>query len=335
MSPSQQKQLLALFSCATALGLTACGGGSSGTSTATATPSPSPAPAAATTIAGSAVKGPVANATVTFKSGSTGATLATGTTDSNGAYSISVPVSSGDVIVEVTGGTYIDEATGASTTLSTPLRNVVTANGGTVQGFVTPLTTLAYTYAFGTATTGVTASAYAAKATSVARQFQVADLNALPVVSGSMNTYGQVLRGLSQYLANNSVTLTSFTTTAMSSAQWTSFTSLYNAAYQKANPGSNVTFNFTGTGLSVSGTGAGGGTGTCGVSVTGSISTQGITVPLNLNYCVTGIAAGSCSSGNSSLSQSLAGQSGLVGAANLQYTYSASCAAAAFTFELK
>ena len=38
---------------------------------------------------------------------------------------------------------------------------------------------------------------------------------------------------------------------------------------------------------------------------------HGISVPLNLNFCVAGIAAGSCSAGNSSLSQALSGQGGL------------------------
>jgi hypothetical protein len=189
MTPSTRHKLLALFTCVSALGLSGCGG--SDAPAGTPAPSPAPAPASSTTVTGAAVKGPVANATVTIKNASTGATLATGATSPDGSYSISVPTASGDVIIEITGGSYVDEATGVTTTLSTPLRNVVTANGGTVQGYVTPLTTLAYTYAFGTATTGVTASAYAAKASSLATQFQVPNLNTLPVVSGSINTYGR------------------------------------------------------------------------------------------------------------------------------------------------
>lgn len=58
---------------------------------------------------GAAVKGPVANATVTIKNASTGATLATGATSPDGSYSISVPTASGDVIIEITGGSYVDE----------------------------------------------------------------------------------------------------------------------------------------------------------------------------------------------------------------------------------
>ncbi len=341
MTLSTRHKLLALFTCVSALGLAGCGGtdtpagASAGTPAPSPAPTPAPAPAASTTVAGAAVKGPVANATVTIKNASTGATLATGATSADGSYSISVPTGSGDVIIEITGGTYVDEATGVTTTLSTPMRNVVTANGGTVQGYVTPLTTLAYTYAFGTSTSGVTASAYAAKANSLATQFQVPNLNTLPVVSGSINTYGQVLRGLSQYLSTNNVTLQSFTTTAYTTQQWTAFTSLYNAAYKTSNPNGTLTFNFNGSGLEIGGSGAGGGSGTCGVKVSGNVVTSGITVPLNFNYCVTGIAAGSCDAGNSSLSQSLAGQGGLVGGVSLTYTYSSTCAAGATTIALK
>ena len=74
-----------------------------------------------------------------------GALLGTSTTRSTGAYTLSVPFA-GDVVVEVTDGTYVDEATSTSTTLATPMRVVVNANGGNVTGVVTPLTTLAYTY---------------------------------------------------------------------------------------------------------------------------------------------------------------------------------------------
>lgn len=338
MTLSSRHKLLVLFSCVTALGLSACGGSdapAAATPSPSPAPSPAPAPAGATMVTGAAVKGPVNNATVTIKNATTGATLATGATSADGSYSLSVPATSGDVIIEITGGSYTDEATGAVTPLTSTLRNVVTANGGTVQGYVTPLTTLAYTYAFGNVTTGVTASAYGAKATSLATQFQVANLNTLPVVTGSTNTYGQVLRGLSQYLATNNVTLQTFTNSTYTTQQWAAFTSLYNAAYKTSNPTGTLTFAFTGDGLAIGGTGAGGGSGTCGVGVSGSVTAGGINVPLSLNFCVSGIAAGSCTSGNASLSQALSGQSGLAGAVNLNYTYSATCAAGATTITLQ
>ena len=113
----------------------------------------------------------------------------------------------------------------------------------------------------------------------------------------------------------------------------TAFNTLYNNALIAV--GSPVRVNFTATGFNLAGTGAGGGSGTCGVNVQGTVTANGFTVPLNVNYCVTGIAAGSCTSGNSSLSQALGGQQGIVGAANLQYAFSASCAAGAFTINLQ
>lgn len=238
--------------------LVACGGGG-GDGTPTAAPAPAPAPAtpapapvAGTTIAGAAVKGPVANSTVTIKDAATGAVLSTTGTDAAGAYSLSVSTTSGDLIVEVTNGSYADEATGANTALTTPLRSVVTANGGTVTGIVTPLTTLAYTYAFGTASSGVTASAFNTRAASLAAQFQLGGVNlatALPVVSDAVNPYGQVLRGLSQFMQSQNVTLQAFTTTTYSTAQWTAFSPLFSSAYTAANPGSAVTFMFNGVGL--------------------------------------------------------------------------------------
>ena len=102
--------------------------------------------------------------------------------------------------------------------------------------------------------------------------------------------------------------------------------------------GSTVTTTTTGTNSTVTGTGAGGGTGTCGVNASGNISQtvsgQTINVPVNLNVCVTGIAAGSCSASNAQLNQTLAGQQGLTGVINLNYTYSASCAAGAINVAL-
>jgi len=236
---------------------------------------------------------------------------------------------SGDVVVEVSGGTYTDEATNQSTTLATPLKVVITANGGAVTGVVTPLTTMAYTYAFGSTGTP-TAAAFNTMASSVATQFKLTGVNlatTVPTVSGTMNDYGKVLAAVSKYLQTNSVTLSSMIGSAWTADQWSQFSGKFTTAYGAANPGSTISYTFDGSTLGVSGTGVGGGTGSCGVNVKGTISTAGISVPLNLDYCITGVATGSCSSGNASLSQALSGQSGMVGAVNLAYTYSATCVA--------
>jgi hypothetical protein len=314
--------------------LVACGGSSDPATVATPTPTPA---VTTTTISGSAVKGPVSGATVTIKNAATGAVVGTTTTGTGGVYSVPITYV-GDVLVEVSGGTYTDEATGASTALATPLRVVLNANGGAVTGVATPLTTMAYTYALGTGTT-TTSSNFNTWATTVANQFKLTGVNlatTVPTTSGaSMDSYGKVLAGVSQYLKANNVTLPTLVNSTFTSAQWSTFSGTFTSAYNTANPGSTVTYSFDGSVFTVSGSGTGGGTGTCGVNVQGTVSSSGITVPLNLNYCVTGIAAGSCGAGNSSLSQSLAGQGGVAGAANLQYTYSAACAAGALTFALK
>jgi hypothetical protein len=156
----------------------------------------------------------------------------------------------------------------------------------------------------------------------------------LPQVAGTTNAYGDSLRALSRYMADNNRTLATITNAVFANAgDLTAFNTLYNNALIAV--GSPVRVNFTATGFNLAGTGAGGGSGTCGVNVQGTVTANGFTVPLNVNYCVTGIAAGSCTSGNSSLSQALGGQQGIVGAANLQYAFSASCAAGAFTINLQ
>lgn len=316
--------------------LASCGGGGDATTTASGSGTDTSSQAS-TTISGSVVKGPVANATVTVKNASTGAVLSTATTDSSGAYTLNVAFT-GDVIVEVSGGAYIDEATGTTTSLSTPMKVVLNAAGGNVTGMVTPLTTIAYTSAFGSGSGSVTASAFNTSAARIASQFQLGDVNIVttqPSVSGAVNAYGQILRGVSKYMQTQGKTLAAVTDTTFTADQLAAFSSAFTSAYAAINPGSSVSFSFDGSGFNISGTGVGGGSGACGVNVQGTVPAQGMTTPLNLNYCITGIAAGSCSSGNASLSQALSGQSGLAGAANLNYTYSTTCAAGALTLSLQ
>lgn len=287
-----------------------------------------------TTISGSAVKGPVNGATVRAKKAD-GTACGSATTNAQGTYSLETTCT-GDLIIEVTGGTYTDEATSQNRSLDTPLRVVVAANGGTVTGIATPLTTMAYTYAFGTGAP-VTQAAFASQAQTLASQFGLSGVNlatTLPQVTGATNAYGDSLRALSRYMADNNRSLATITNAVFANAgDLTAFNTLYNNALIAV--GSPVRVNFTANGFNISGTGAGGGNGTCGVNVQGTVTANGFTVPLNVNYCVTGIAAGSCTSGNSSLSQALGGQQGIVGAANLQYAFSAACAAGALTINLQ
>ena len=263
--------LLSLTAVSAAALMVACGGGSS-------------APAApTTTISGSAVKGPVNGATVTVKDAATGAVLGTTTTGAGGTYSLSVAFS-GDVIVEVSGGTYTDEATGASTPLSTPMKVVLAANGGTVTGVVTPLTTMAFNSAFPSGTKP-TSAGFKTVASTLATQFKLTGVDlatSVPTVSGSLDAYGKVLAGISRYLKDNSVALSSLTAAALSNAQWTTFSGTFASAYNAANPGTPITYSFDGSKFVIStGASGAGGAGAAG-SLTVAATVSGVTTQFNI-----------------------------------------------------
>lgn len=308
--------------------LVACGGGGTAATTTTAT-----------TITGAAIKGPVIGATVTIKKAGDGTVIGTTTTGTGGTYTLSVPYT-GDVIVEISGGTYNDEATNVSTPLVTPLKAVLAATGGSVTGVVTPLTTMAFTNAFPNATTPISSSTFNTHATNLASQFQLTGVDlttTIPTVTGTTNAYGKVLAGLSKYMQLNNVTLNTLVNPSLNGMTAGTFSGSFSSAYSTIN-GQQITFSISGNTTTVTGTGVGGGTGTCGVNASGNITQtvagQTVSVPVNLNVCVTGIATGSCSASNAQLNQSLAGQQGLTGAVNLNYTYSASCAAGAINVAL-
>jgi len=121
----------------------ACGGGGGGGST----------PPASNTVAGVAAAGIIKGGTVkvfgpySSVSGADkkqiGATVQTSLT--TGAYSVDLGSYTGPVIVEVSGGSYVDEATGATTSIpaGAPLRAVAVSSTGSVNVAVTPLTELA------------------------------------------------------------------------------------------------------------------------------------------------------------------------------------------------
>ena len=82
------------------------GGGSSGTTPA----------AGGGMISGTAVKGPVNGGTVTayaVTNGTMGTRLASGMTDAQGNFQISIGAYSGPVMLQMSGGNYMDEATGS------------------------------------------------------------------------------------------------------------------------------------------------------------------------------------------------------------------------------
>ncbi|MES2941281.1 MAG: hypothetical protein V4772_00270 [Pseudomonadota bacterium] len=317
--------------CLAAAGLlSACGGDSS---------APAAPVVATTTVSGTVVKGPVTGAKVcAYKAvaAGKGEEIKCATTAAGGLYSMDLQYE-GDVVIEATGGTYTDEATNTTKTLSEPLQVVVASKGGSTTGMVTPLTSVAYSISKGL-TGGVNSNNFTAAGNTVATQFKLGTgvniATLAPTLGEAANAYGKALQALSRFVANGG-NLGSFLT-------WTnpsSFQGVYSSAYAAAN-GVTLTFDFnpaTGTGTTVvTGTGAGGGSATCAVNVSGTIATAGVSVPLNVKYCIRGLqSAAECTSGNASISQSLSGASGLAGAVNLNYSYSNDCSGALVTIDLK
>jgi hypothetical protein len=305
--------------------LAGCGGGGSSAA----------APVASTTLSGSAVKGPVGGATVRVTT-LAGNVLGTTTTSPAGTYTLTINYG-GDVVIEIQGGTYLDEATNQTVTLN-QLKAIVSASGGSQTVHVTPLTYLAYFYA------NNTAAGFNTALTHLATQFGMSGTNLLTTLpnvnTGTTQAYGQVIRAMSQYVATQVGTTPTFnfeqlmgllgSASTLNSTTQAAFT----AAFNTVNPGASaLTFSFNGSGITIGGTGVGGGSGTCGVSISGTVPSpgSGVNIPFSGSYCVTGIAAGSCTSGNSSLTSAIPLGAG---AFNVTYSYSSSCAAGAININL-
>lgn len=94
------------------------------------------------TVSGVASKGPIRNATVTVRDLS-GKVVGSGTTNSDGSFSVDVMDYKGPVIVTISDGNYLDEATGVTVTLSSPLRAAFGNASAATRIMVTPLTEIA------------------------------------------------------------------------------------------------------------------------------------------------------------------------------------------------
>jgi hypothetical protein len=206
--------------------LSGCGGGGGGGGT---TPA-----ASVGTISGTVVKGPVGGGTVrayAITNGTMGTMLASGTTDSQGNYHLSIGAYSGSVMLQMSGGTFMDEATGAVKPMSPG--DVMTAvtppvtSGQTVANIqVTPLTSMAQAMANNMAG-GMTAANIAAANTSVGNYFMVSDILRTtpmnPLVSGpsgttlDMENYGMAIAAMSQSAKDMGMTSSSSMVTAMMS----------------------------------------------------------------------------------------------------------------------
>ncbi len=207
-----------------------CGGGGSGT---TALGGPGGTTGANGMISGTAVKGPVGGGTVTayaITNGTMGMKLASGTTDGQGNFNLSIGDYSGPVMLQMSGGTYVDEATGV--TMSMSPGDVMTAvmtslsTGTTVTGIqVTPLTSMAQAMANNMAGHMIDANITAAN-TAIGNYFMVNDILHTqpmnPLVSGSsgtatqdMRNYGMSIAAMTQYANNIGMTSSSGIVTSM------------------------------------------------------------------------------------------------------------------------
>ncbi len=218
------KTLRVLLSTISLSFLVACsGGGGGGTNSSSSTG----------IISGTAVKGPVGGGTVTayaVSNGAMGSQLASSTTDSQGNFQISIGAYSGTVMLQLSGGTYVDEASGA--TMSMSAGDVMAAliptvtSGGTVSNIqVTPLTSMAQAMA-NNMTGGMSDTNITAANTSMGKFFMVNDILHTqpmnPLVSGSSATatqeqkyYGMAIAAMSQSAKDLGMTSSSSMVTAM------------------------------------------------------------------------------------------------------------------------
>lgn len=186
-----------------ALILAGCGGGDDG-----ATPA-----VTSGKISGVVSKGPVHGANVcayAITGGAKGSLIGTcQTTDTSGNYIIDVGSYTGDVLFEASGGSYVDEATGATVDLASPLHGMLTSvAGGQAIAAITALTELAYQVA--NARVGnLTATNIQSAVVSVQNNFGVADIaSTLPVdalsvpeqATDTQKSYALALATVSQYI---------------------------------------------------------------------------------------------------------------------------------------
>jgi hypothetical protein len=124
----------AVSACIASFALSACGGGGS----------ESAAGASGLTLSGQAVKGPVSGGQVcAYTLQTPRQQIVCATTDSKSNYQLQLPAGTGEVLLEVTGGSYVDEATGKTVNLTTPLRTVTRAAAVLENVLLTPFTELA------------------------------------------------------------------------------------------------------------------------------------------------------------------------------------------------
>jgi len=209
--------------------LAACGSGGSDTTGA----GTNPPGVSYGSISGTAVKGSVSGATVVayaINDGSLGSQIASGNTDSQGNFNLSIGNYTGPVMLQMHGGTYTDEATGSSMpmmpgdVLTTVLPTV--AAGATISSIqLTPLTSMAQMIAQHL-TGGMTDANISLANTAVGNYFMVSDILHMhpmnPLVPGAGNSasqdemnYGLGLAAMSQFAKDQGMTSSSAIVTSM------------------------------------------------------------------------------------------------------------------------
>jgi hypothetical protein len=183
-------------------------------------------------ISGTAVKGPISDGTVkayAISNGTMGAQLASGTTDSQGNFTMSIGSYTGPVMLRLSEGAYIDEATGTGMTMDpgdVMTAVISTATATSMSGIqITPLTSMAQAMAQHM-TGSMTAGNITAANTAVGTYFMVNDILHTkpmnPLISGSgigasqdAKNYGMTIAAMTQYANTIGMTDSSGIVTAM------------------------------------------------------------------------------------------------------------------------
>lgn len=206
--------------------LASCGGGG-GTTSGTG-------PSVNGTISGTAIKGPVSDATVTAfaidTDGTKGGAIGSAKTDGAGNFSIPMGDYAGSVMLQMTGGSYMDEATGimmnmAAGDVMTAMVSSMSA-GASLSGIqITPLTSMAQSMAQNMVG-GMSQANISAANTAMGNYFGVSDILTThpmdPTVNGSgspaskdMRNYGMAIAAMSQYAKNIGMPVSSGMVTSM------------------------------------------------------------------------------------------------------------------------
>ena len=188
-----------------------------------------------TSVSGTGFNGQMTQATVTayaINNGTSGARIASVTTDGQGNFTMPLGTYSGAVMLQLSGGNYIDAATGTAMIMGAgDLMSAVmpaVASGTAVSGvWLTAMTSMAQTRASGMAG-GMTDANIVAANMAVGNYFSMGDVLKTrpinPTVAGSATNvsqdarnYGMVLAAMSQYAKSLNMTVSSAMITAMMS----------------------------------------------------------------------------------------------------------------------